>query len=238
MYRDYITKGTGLGIEKSANIACLVRFACFLARIANLMHFLFGRELMEAFPDAKVILTVRNPKSWYNSVLNTIYYGFVNGQSLAMRIFSAISPKAKFIEVTHKVCCVAPQGFDTGTIWTHSPREKNIGCINCLILFLGLFPSVARGQEAAEEFFERWNEEVRSHVPPERLLEFEVKEGWDPLVKFLDVPHPGKDVPFPRLNDTRSLRANISRFFVIAHLVVYGIPIAVSVLLYSLFGSS
>ena len=33
----------------------------------------FHREIMEAYPNAKVILTVRDPVRWYNSVKNSIY---------------------------------------------------------------------------------------------------------------------------------------------------------------------
>src|SRR5919199_3150253 len=33
----------------------------------------FYEELMERYPDAKVILTVRDPDRWYESALNTIY---------------------------------------------------------------------------------------------------------------------------------------------------------------------
>ena len=33
----------------------------------------FWREQMQAFPEAKVILTRRDPESWYNSVMNTIW---------------------------------------------------------------------------------------------------------------------------------------------------------------------
>src|SRR4051794_9317995 len=33
----------------------------------------FYERLMRANPDAKVILTVRDPEKWYESVLNTIY---------------------------------------------------------------------------------------------------------------------------------------------------------------------
>lgn len=40
-------------------------------------------------------------------------------------------------------------------------------------------------------------EEVKKHVPEERLLEFNVKQGWGPLCKFLEVPVP--DMPFPHL---------------------------------------
>ncbi|KAM5450728.1 hypothetical protein MaudCBS49596_004260 [Microsporum audouinii] len=41
---------------------------------------------------------------------------------------------------------------------------------------------------------------VRDVVPADNLLEFEAKDGWEPLCKFLGVPVP--DVPYPRVNDT------------------------------------
>ena len=43
------------------------------------------------------------------------------------------------------------------------------------------------------------NEAVRAVIPPERLLVFEVKEGWGPLCKFLKVDVPSE--AFPRTND-------------------------------------
>ena len=42
---------------------------------------------------------------------------------------------------------------------------------------------------------------VRTSIPAERLLVFEVKEGWEPLCKFLGLPVPA--TPFPRTNDTQ-----------------------------------
>lgn len=39
-------------------------------------------------------------------------------------------------------------------------------------------------------------------VPPEKLLVFEPKQGWEPLCKFLNRPVP--DQPFPHVNDTAS----------------------------------
>lgn len=46
---------------------------------------------------------------------------------------------------------------------------------------------------------------VRRLVPPDRLLEFDVGQGWGPLCAFLgkDVP----DLPFPHVNDSRMFRA-------------------------------
>jgi hypothetical protein len=45
---------------------------------------------------------------------------------------------------------------------------------------------------------------VKRRVPQERLLVYEVKEGWGPLCEFLGVPVP--DEPFPRLNDTAQMQ--------------------------------
>jgi hypothetical protein len=55
---------------------------------------------------------------------------------------------------------------------------------------------------------------IRDVVPKEKLLEFESKDGWEPLCKFL-----GKDIPvgpYPRINDAQAtvkLMRRVSRFF-------------------------
>jgi hypothetical protein len=59
----------------------------------------------------------------------------------------------------------------------------------------------------AIEVFERHNQEVRDTIDPARLLVFDVREGWAPLCRFLEVPVP--DEPFPRLNDSATTQAMI-----------------------------
>lgn len=46
--------------------------------------------------------------------------------------------------------------------------------------------------------FEAHNKAVIEAIPADRLLVFEVKQGWGPLCEFLDVPVPDED--FPRTN--------------------------------------
>jgi hypothetical protein len=41
-------------------------------------------------------------------------------------------------------------------------------------------------------------------VPPERLHFFDVKDGWEPLCKILNVPVP--DEPFPRINEKAAMK--------------------------------
>ncbi len=51
---------------------------------------LYYKELLDAYPDAKVVLTVRDPERWYQSVYNTIY----KISHLAPKWFLLLSPKA------------------------------------------------------------------------------------------------------------------------------------------------
>ncbi|KAI3393408.1 hypothetical protein diail_4303 [Diaporthe ilicicola] len=43
---------------------------------------------------------------------------------------------------------------------------------------------------------------IREVTPPERLLNFRLSQGWEPLCEFLGKPVP--DVPFPHSNDTQA----------------------------------
>jgi hypothetical protein len=47
------------------------------------------------------------------------------------------------------------------------------------------------------------NAMIKAGIPAERLLVFNVKEGWEPLCRFLGKPVP--DVEFPRINDAKSV---------------------------------
>ncbi len=59
------------------------------------------------------------------------------------------------------------------------------------------------------EAYRRHNDEIVNSVPADRLLIFDVKEGWDPLCRFLGVSVPD-GVPFPRANDTASFNQRIA----------------------------
>lgn len=45
---------------------------------------------MEAYPDAKVVLTVRDPVKWYNSVKNTIYNSRVMNKDPLVRWYAKL----------------------------------------------------------------------------------------------------------------------------------------------------
>jgi len=58
------------------------------------------------------------------------------------------------------------------------------------------------------DFFLRHTERVIASVPPERLLVFNVADGWEPLCAFLGVDVPV--TPYPRENSTEQFQARIA----------------------------
>jgi hypothetical protein len=71
--------------------------------------------------------------------------------------------------------------------------------INALI-WEGTFDGKFEDKDYAIAVFLRHIEEVKRLVPAEKLLVYDVKEGWGPLCTFLGVEVP-VDTPFPHLND-------------------------------------
>jgi len=53
--------------------------------------------------------------------------------------------------------------------------------------------------------YEAHNALVRKTFGPDRLLDFQVRQGWGPLCEFLGVPAPETD--FPRVNSTDEFKA-------------------------------
>ena len=70
-----------------------------------------------------------------------------------------------------------------------------------------MFGAVDCGEETAVRFFTEWKEQVEREIPADRLLVFQVKDGWEPLCQFLGVPVPQE--PFPNVNDTAEMQENI-----------------------------
>ena len=62
------------------------------------------------------------------------------------------------------------------------------------------------------------NERIKQAVPKDRLLVFNVKQGWEPLCSFLEKPVP--QVPFPRGNSTEEVLGIIQRGFALTDSIV------------------
>jgi len=144
----------------------------------------FWRELMNAFPDARVILNERDAEAWYDSMAETLW--------TIRRAFPWWFPPVV-------------QQMHHDLIWN------------------GRFRGEFANREKTLAVYRAHVDEVRRHVPPERLLVFDVAEGWQPLCDFLGKPVP-EGVPFPHLNDRRFFR----RVLLALRIAEWAVPVAVA----------
>jgi hypothetical protein len=141
----------------------------------------FWRELLVAFPQAQVVLTVRDPDRWYASAGDTI-----------LRLNQPAGPDGRPLPLAPSVV----------------ERRTRLDPLLRAVLFDGTFGGRAVDRAHAIATFEAHNAAVRAAVPPDRLLVFDVAQGWGPLCRFLGTPVPAG--PFPRVNDTAAFRAGAS----------------------------
>ena len=133
----------------------------------------FYCELAERYPQAKVILTVRDPQHWHQSAMDTIFGTMVNPPPISDPVVQAQVRMARKLIV-----------------------DKTFG-------------GRVQDREHAIVVYERHNEAVKRAIPPERLLVYEVAQGWEPLCRFLGCPVP--ETPFPQANSTDEFRQMIQR---------------------------
>lgn len=129
----------------------------------------FYKELMAHYPDAKVILSVRDPDAWYKSMTDTVYRR--SQTRFPASLVPLLIPRLRrFIRMANTL------------IWKNTFKNR--------------FGDKAYALSVLDDHIA----EVGRVVPADKLLVYEVKDGWGPLCTFLGVPVP--EAPFPRLNDS------------------------------------
>lgn len=131
----------------------------------------YYEELMAQYPEAKVILSVRDPERWYTSAYDTIYPAQAVVPPWAGKLFPKLGVFREMI---------------LSQVWD------------------GTFEGRFADKTFAIEKFKAHNQQVIDTVPADKLLVFEVKQGWEPLCRFLNVPVP--DTLFPHLNDKKQFK--------------------------------
>ena len=133
------------------------------------------RELADAYPEAKVVLTVRDPERWWASTAATIFLARTMIPGWMRRLV---------------------------------PITDEYLAMNDELVWDGIFDGRFADRQHAIEVFDRHVGEVQATIPAERLLTFDVAEGWTPLCEFLAVPEPSS--PFPHVNDAAAMRRRIA----------------------------
>jgi hypothetical protein len=126
----------------------------------------FYKRLADAYPEAKVILTERDPEAWFTSIQATIFSRHIRD--------------------------------DTEDDWQRM----------VLKVIADLFDRQMGDKAKLIEVYKRHNGEVRRAIAPERLLVYELSEGWRPLCEFLGADIP--DEPMPNVNSTEDFRQNLA----------------------------
>ena len=142
----------------------------------------YYKQLMVKYPDAKVIHTLRDPESWYKSCVETIFWA------------SKPSP-GRILNMMVRM-----------------PFSKDIRSRLPVLKYNGKLIDLEFGgdisnKEAVIAVFKKRQEEVMNTVPKERLLMYDVKQGWEALCTFLNVPVPS--TPFPRVNTKDEFIENV-----------------------------
>ena len=123
----------------------------------------FWRELAQRYPNAKLVHSVRDPDSWFESTQASIF-------APGSRTMNPSPPFGPLIE---------------RMVQDYGGRLHD--------------------RAAMIDLLKRHNEEVERTVPRERLLVYDVGQGWEPLCAFLGVAVP--DTPFPHANTREEFAA-------------------------------
>jgi hypothetical protein len=145
----------------------------------------YYRELLDHYPDSKVVLSVRDSGGWVKSMRETVwamYYGD---------------------SVMHHVCearaVIDPLWKRFMDLMTVMTSDEPAGALAP--------PEATFDDRALGAAMDRWNERVKRDVPADRLLVWEPCQGWEPLCEFLEVAVP--DESLPHSNDTAAFREGI-----------------------------
>ncbi|MBU1053528.1 MAG: hypothetical protein KKC46_06830 [Proteobacteria bacterium] len=123
------------------------------------------RELMAAYPDAKVLLTVHpgGAQAWYESSMNTIY------PMVYMWQFKVLE-------------------FAT-------PHARKLGSMIRKLVWQRSHKGIMNNRDKAIAHYHQHIDHVKASVPEDRLLLFSVDQGWKPLCDFLGVAVPESEFP-------------------------------------------
>ncbi|TGJ81340.1 hypothetical protein E0Z10_g7414 [Xylaria hypoxylon] len=162
------------------------------AAICDFPGVAFIDDLMDMWPDAKIILNKRNdPVAWAKSIDESLM--FFN--SWTYRITTFPSTADRLHAQMHFAAFDGPRGWHTLTNTRKlSQRKFGIGR--------------PRNLQTYQRWYNEHNEFVRNEARKrgQDVLEWEPQDGWAPICQFLGKPLPPASLPFPHCNDKQEMR--------------------------------
>ena len=117
----------------------------------------YYRELMDYYPDAKVLLSVRDSEAWVRSMRETVW-GIFHGDSVIHHVSDARAVLDPLWQPLHRADEPHHVGRRTGVLAGDTSTDEGLAAV-----------------------MNRWNDTVKSTVPADRLLVWDPREGWEPL---------------------------------------------------------
>lgn len=162
-------------------------------------------EVMEAFPEAKFIYTVREPEDWfasYDSVMADLrrQTGMKRRTENSKRLRSHPQPSQPLAPLVEKIMEAADNVLVN--VWESCNGCHYWGCK------FGTPESEDVKPQCLKSYKDHFNQ-VKATIPADRLLIYNLTDGWGPLCEFLNKPIPNQDFPhedWVRSGTERSLR--------------------------------
>jgi hypothetical protein len=192
--------------------------------VTDVSHIVIVPELMEIYPEAKVVLCQRDPDKWYESFRNILDMAsnpiipILAWRAPGIRWFPAHLRAGK--KAAHEQLADAGVGWGPGEYSSPIPipssslskRSYKIIMGSSFELPTGLTGTAPSSLWTIHSLTSYDSDMIRVHdkwiidnVPKDKLLIMKVQDGWEPLCKFLG-KYPIPDEPFPEGNDVASAK--------------------------------
>jgi len=149
--------------------------------VMGLPTFVFWEQILEAFPDAKVVLTTRDEAAWFRSVQEAKEQLDTEAPAAPLRSGPMLRMIERWMLPSYtKLCDVLRFSWAAA-------------------LGISFFGDGELNAHVTCGMFRKHNLYVQDRVPKEQLLVMDVRQGWGPLCAFLGVEKP--EEPFPAVLD-------------------------------------
>jgi len=143
----------------------------------------FFERLAARYPEAKVVLSVRDERRWAESMLETVW---------AVRKGGSLTHLLSDARAHVDADWAAFLSMIDGLLWEGA----------------GTFAGASARPQDLIDAAAAHRDRVEMVIEPGRLLVWDVREGWGPLCRFLELPEP--DVELPHINDRAEFLGRIA----------------------------